>query len=497
MSVNEPLAIGGDKSQRDFFTLLAAPVPPEEIEWRPGQHYERDGKHSVSVLAYMTNRFVMERLDAVAGPANWKNQFERSPIFDVQPGKVKCFGIMAGISIKIDGLWITKYDAAEPSDIEPVKGAHSDAMKRAAVQWGIGRGLYYAPRMYAPAKAAGQSWAIDYKQWNAQSALRKDWPEYLEEYAAARKKYASLYRSEATQVAPPQVEEVDPDAAAEAYEKQQAPAAAAPSPAQSSADVIGGGKRAPRTKDGYVTPAAPVGDWKAGLAPMFGVQGGVTFTRTGEIKSTTPTTMAEINRGGQEWADNWCAPKGDMAKCVQIATWLAEYGYFSEPASAVAVRKCFTRTMDDKQLEAASNAKTTKGRFPGLTYTEMASGKAQGSAEFISELCKLDTPPGEVSRYAAGKQVAAPKPAPVAAPVVAPVVAPASRKKVSLGGKKQSADGLAEFKAAALVLAKKQRDDADDALVESVCREFTNKGMDALTKEEREDFLLSLSDTEA
>ncbi|MFN2991986.1 Rad52/Rad22 family DNA repair protein, partial [Escherichia coli] len=43
---------------------------------------------------------------------------------------------------KVDGEWITKWDASENTQVEAVKGGRSSAMKRAAVQWGIGRYLY-------------------------------------------------------------------------------------------------------------------------------------------------------------------------------------------------------------------------------------------------------------------------------------------------------------------------------------------------------------------
>lgn len=63
---------------------------------------------------------------------------------------------MCGISIRIpdvvqeikDGKasttpeWVTKWDGAENTAVEAVKGGLSGAMKRAAVQWGIGRYLY-------------------------------------------------------------------------------------------------------------------------------------------------------------------------------------------------------------------------------------------------------------------------------------------------------------------------------------------------------------------
>ena len=83
-------------------------------------------------LAYVTNRAIMNRLDEVCGPENWKNEFKAAP-----DG-----GILCGISIKIGDEWVTKWDGAENTDIEAVKGGLSGAMKRAAVQWGIGRYLY-------------------------------------------------------------------------------------------------------------------------------------------------------------------------------------------------------------------------------------------------------------------------------------------------------------------------------------------------------------------
>ena len=45
--------------------------------------------------------------------------------------------------------WITKWDGAENTDVEGVKGGLSGAMKRAAVQWGIGRYLYGLEETFA------------------------------------------------------------------------------------------------------------------------------------------------------------------------------------------------------------------------------------------------------------------------------------------------------------------------------------------------------------
>lgn len=84
------------------------------------------------MLDYITSRQVMDLLDEVVGPANWK---EEKPS---REGK----NLYWGISIKIDGEWVTKWDCGAESQIESEKGEASDAFKRAAVKWGIGRFLY-------------------------------------------------------------------------------------------------------------------------------------------------------------------------------------------------------------------------------------------------------------------------------------------------------------------------------------------------------------------
>jgi hypothetical protein len=113
------------RALQDFF-------PADEIEWRLQQAGEKNGKVWALCVPYVTNRAIMQRLDDVVGPGRWKNEYRAGP----------GGGVLCGISIKVDGEWVTKWDGAENTDIEEVKGGLSGAMKRAAVQWGIGRFLY-------------------------------------------------------------------------------------------------------------------------------------------------------------------------------------------------------------------------------------------------------------------------------------------------------------------------------------------------------------------
>lgn len=117
---------------------------PEDIEWKPIALSRKTGKGLAA--AYVTNRAIMDRLDEVCGPGNWKNAFTAGP-----DG-----GVLCGLSIRVDGEWITKWDGAENTDIEPVKGGLSSSMRRAAVQWGIGRYLYRLPAQWVPVDERGR-----------------------------------------------------------------------------------------------------------------------------------------------------------------------------------------------------------------------------------------------------------------------------------------------------------------------------------------------------
>jgi hypothetical protein len=117
---------------------LAEDTPANEIKTRVafGRNsqpvFNADG--TPKMLSYIDARYVQERLDEVVGPENWQTKFE-----DTMDGE----GIRCSLGIRLDdSTWVWKTDVGVPSNIEPVKGAHSDAFKRAAVQWGIGRDLY-------------------------------------------------------------------------------------------------------------------------------------------------------------------------------------------------------------------------------------------------------------------------------------------------------------------------------------------------------------------
>jgi hypothetical protein len=131
----------------DIFEQLAAPFDPSEVDWRVGPT-NRD-KSEGQPLCYIDARTVMDRLDTVCGPAGWQNRYV------MEGSKTVCeIGILCG------DTWVWKADGAGDSDIEAEKGALSDAFKRAAVRWGVGRYLYDLKAPWVPLKAKGNSYVI-------------------------------------------------------------------------------------------------------------------------------------------------------------------------------------------------------------------------------------------------------------------------------------------------------------------------------------------------
>lgn len=84
-----------------------------------------------SCVAYVDARQVQKRLDVVCGPENWQSRYEQHKD-----------NLYCSIGIKVVNEWVWKTDCGMPSEFESEKGEASDAFKRAAVQWGIGRFLY-------------------------------------------------------------------------------------------------------------------------------------------------------------------------------------------------------------------------------------------------------------------------------------------------------------------------------------------------------------------
>lgn len=142
---------------QQILSALAAPFAAEDVRWRVGA--KSPDKTSGLALAYMDARLAEERLDEVLG-ANWQCKYSElrngaKGGQDSSPSIIVC-----EIGLKLDGEWIWRANGAGDTDYEAEKGAMSDAFKRAATKWGIGRYLYGFPSPWVHIKPQGKSFVI-------------------------------------------------------------------------------------------------------------------------------------------------------------------------------------------------------------------------------------------------------------------------------------------------------------------------------------------------
>jgi hypothetical protein len=126
----------------EILTALSAPFPADAIDWRLQSVGDYEGKLRGKAVPYLTVRAITDRLNEVVGAFNWQNAY--TAWHTIMTKNVACASQLCSISIYLESReeWITKTDGAENSDNQPIKGGLSDAFKRAAVKWNIGRYLY-------------------------------------------------------------------------------------------------------------------------------------------------------------------------------------------------------------------------------------------------------------------------------------------------------------------------------------------------------------------
>ena len=110
----------------------------DEIEVRVADVREK----GITLLLYKDARCDMDLLDETVGHMNWQRRHD--PIDGV---------LYCSVGIRDEwGGWVWKQDAGTSGQFEPEKSQASDSFKRACTNWGIGRELYTAPRIWIPAQ---------------------------------------------------------------------------------------------------------------------------------------------------------------------------------------------------------------------------------------------------------------------------------------------------------------------------------------------------------
>lgn len=127
-----------DPDVKAITDALSAPFDPKEIKYKP----QMVKNNRALAMAYIDARHIQDRLDEVLGVENWEDGYKI-----LADGSVMC-----RLRIKLGDRWISKTDVGSPSEQpdggDRLKAAFSDALKRAAVKFGIGRYLYRLPAQW-------------------------------------------------------------------------------------------------------------------------------------------------------------------------------------------------------------------------------------------------------------------------------------------------------------------------------------------------------------
>ncbi len=136
-------AISRSQAVEALLKQLKNPFDPKFVKCRVGAT-NKDKTKGIA-LFYVDAREVMKRLNEVCGMDGW----------DIPDKKETAHGVMCKLSLRMpytdkDGkeVWRSRVDFGEFSKTSPLKGASSDALKRTAVNFGVGMYLYYIPNSW-------------------------------------------------------------------------------------------------------------------------------------------------------------------------------------------------------------------------------------------------------------------------------------------------------------------------------------------------------------
>lgn len=171
---------------KDKLRKLKDPFPPEDIYWRVGA--KSGDKKKGLPFAYIDARAVLDRLDEVFG-GDWQSSLK-----ETSSGRVICT-----ISLWNGDEWVSRSDGAGATQFEGEKGGISDALKRAGVQWGIGRYLYHVKAPWVKIKNTyGDNYAIEDSEMPRLLALLPGPPASQEEVEEVLKLAHEVYGEDFT-----------------------------------------------------------------------------------------------------------------------------------------------------------------------------------------------------------------------------------------------------------------------------------------------------------
>lgn len=126
------------KTRETIRAALLDPFPPADVKWKP----QMVKANRALAMAYIDARAVQDRLDEVLGVDGWQEKYTT-----LQDGSVMCrLTVRFWDEARGREVRTTRADVGsasqQPDAGDRLKAAFSDALKRAAVKFGVGRYLY-------------------------------------------------------------------------------------------------------------------------------------------------------------------------------------------------------------------------------------------------------------------------------------------------------------------------------------------------------------------
>ncbi|GGJ70379.1 Rad52/Rad22 family DNA repair protein [Deinococcus aquiradiocola] len=132
---------------------LRRPFPPATLRWKLQTRPQEGTDPFATVVVYVDVRTVAAHLDDVV-PGQWSTEYVLPPVTVGWPA-VECRLTVCGVTRSDVG---TVEPGARPGS--DTKDLYSDALKRAAVQYGVGAFLYRFPQVQARVERAGATWFV-------------------------------------------------------------------------------------------------------------------------------------------------------------------------------------------------------------------------------------------------------------------------------------------------------------------------------------------------
>jgi hypothetical protein len=128
-----------DVEFKELVAYLRRPFMPAAVRWKIQSQWP-DGKQAdpkfAQVVAYIDARLVIERLNTSPCP-DWEDQYE--------PVQLSASDKTLAIQCNLTVGGVTRSDVGIGQGPQRLKGARSDALKRAAVKFGVGVSVYAIP----------------------------------------------------------------------------------------------------------------------------------------------------------------------------------------------------------------------------------------------------------------------------------------------------------------------------------------------------------------